>query len=312
MTARGFSDAAGGAADRLFLEAMDLWIAQDRDPARDAPQAAAWRAQSPAHQAAWREVLEIDGMAGAVLTVRPQGPSRRSFLFGGLALGGAGLAGAMVLPAALRWLQSDYATVTAEVLPVELPDGSRLTLGPRSTLALDFRPGLRRISLLDGMMTLALRAPLSEAEAPVQLDLPGLSLAARSATVEISADGGELQLALLSGALDGAGPVATLAAGQRLNIAGGARRISPLSPEQFGLWREGELMADDDSVAAMVARVARWQPGKVMITDSTLAAQRVSGLYRLDDPRAALQAIVAPYGGRIRTASPWLTLVTAG
>ncbi len=308
--------------EQLFVEAMDLLIGIERDHLDPKAQAQirAWCGQSADHKAVWREVMEIDGMAGAVLQVAPPGArlSRRSLMLGGLALGGGLGLGAVTLPGAWRWLQSDYATRMAEVLPVSLPDGSRMTLGPRSTIALDFEQGRRRVRLLAGMAALTLRAPISAGEAPLRFSLGGYEVAAREAGFDISQDAGEISLAVSSGEAVITGPglaaAQTVRAGQRFGIGSGGAvtRLGALPADQIGLWQEGLIMADDETIAATVARVARWHSGRVFVTDSAFAQQRVSGLYALDDPTEALRAIVGPWRGELRQISPLLTLISAG
>jgi transmembrane sensor len=60
----------------------------------------------------------------------------------------------------------------------------------------------------------------------------------------------------------------------------------------------------------VVAQIARWHRGRVLIADPGLAAAPVSGLFDLNDPDAALEAVVKPYGGKVRHISPWLTVLS--
>lgn len=299
--------------DRLFIEAMNLLIALDRR--LDAPEAIArvdaWHARGPQYRSVWREVLEIDGLTGAVLSAAPseRGIGRRLFVLGLLS---AGAGGAIALQNGVRWFRSDYATARAEVSSIDLPDGSVLTLGPRSNAA--FASGKRQVELLAGMAIVSVGV---KAEQPFSLRVGEADLMVRRATFDVSDDGGELSLSVLSGevsvSLQKPDREWTVTEGHHLGVGanGSGTRLTQLPVDQMGLWREGQILADDETVGAMVTRVSRWQTGRVLLIDRALSEQRVSGIFNLHDPTAALRAIVGPYGGRVRQLSPLLTIVSS-
>ncbi|MBJ2151611.1 hypothetical protein [Paracoccus sp. IB05] len=76
--------------EQLFIEAMDLLIGIERDhhDPKARAQIRAWCAQSTGHRAVCHEVIEIDGMAGAVLqrALAEARLSRRNLLLGALTL----------------------------------------------------------------------------------------------------------------------------------------------------------------------------------------------------------------------------------
>lgn len=59
-----------------------------------------------------------------------------------------------------------------------------------------------------------------------------------------------------------------------------------------------------------MSRIARWQPGRVVLAARSLADQRISGLFDLSNPIMALEAVVHPYGGKVRQISPYLTVIS--
>ncbi|WP_249673615.1 hypothetical protein [Pseudomonas abieticivorans] len=46
-------------------------------------------------------------------------------------------------------------------------------------------------------------------------------------------------------------------------------------------------------------QLERYLPGKVVLRDDALADLRVTGLYDLEQPDAALRAVLQPHGGKV-------------
>ena len=79
---------------------------------------------------------------------------------------------------------------------------------------------------------------------------------------------------------------------------------------EIASWRDARIVAEQDSVAALVARIARWHSGHVIIADPSLGERRISGVFDAAYPVAALEAAVMPYGAVVRQISPWLTVIS--
>lgn len=308
--------------DQLFADAMDLLISTDRtwdDPTTRA-RVVSWRAQSPRHDAIWREVMEIDAMSGAVMQVTPKStrPNRRAFILGGVAVGGIAVAGSGSVHDIWTTMGADYATRRAQVLPIRLPDGNEMSLGPRSHMTLDFTPSHRHITSFSGMAFMTLRPESLGNTSPLVLSIGDHALSATDAQVEINKDADEISVAVSSGSAAITGTslmdALTLSSGQRVKIdtRTAQAKVSDMSPDQIGLWREGMISADDETVASVVAKVARWHEGRVVLTNAALGRQSVSGIYNLGNTGDALQSIVAPYGGHVRQIGPFVTFISAG
>ena len=72
------------------------------------------------------------------------------------------------------------------------------------------------------------------------------------------------------------------------------------------------MVVENRTVSEVAAEIGRWHPGSVAVVDSGLGARRVSGVFDLSDPAAALQAVVEPHGGRVRRLTRWLLVLDAG
>lgn len=302
----------GAAEEALFGEAFDLAIAlQDGATPERLAAAREWRARSGAHAAVWARVAEIHGMTGRVLADQRRAERRltRRGLIGGAALV-LGAAGAWRFgpPLAAR-LRADAVTGTAEVRALALPDGSAAVLGPETALTLDFTPRRRRVGL-DGMGYFEVasdrRAP------PFAVTTPeGARAETGDAAFEVSGEGGVVTIAVARGEVTLGGGSLSLAGGESARITdGGASLLRGRSAAGIADWRGGVAVAEDETVASLVARIGRWRSGPVLVTPG-IAGRSVSGVFDLTAPDAALDAVVRPLGGRVRRMGP-VALVSAG
>jgi len=299
--------------NRLFEEAIGHVVRLQGDPLNPALLDAlqAWRHRSPEHEHVWREVAEIHGMAGQVLRQTAGGVTRRHVLGGGAAVvalsATAGLA-----PGMIRAARADCRTGPGEISEFPLPDGSLLVLGPDSAVALDRWSEVRGLTLLQGMGACEVA---EHAARPFRLRMSRLEARARGpATLSLSGEGRAVTLAVEAGSAMVEHPDAPirLAAGDWLRMSG--RRGAPLRGTapvgDATAWRANRIVADDEAVAVLVARIARWIPGEVVIADPRLGRARVSGVFHLDRPYEALAAVVYPQGGHVRRLGPFLTVIS--
>ncbi|MFL9824026.1 FecR family protein [Rhodoplanes sp. SY1] len=306
---------------RLLDEAIDLMIRLQNDA--DNPVALemvrAWRARSPEHEGVWTLVSGAHGASGTVLTRRRKaarrGPTRRKLvLVGAVAIGG-GLAGWSVLPDLVMRRRADHVTAKGELRRVPLPDGSVATLGPDSAVALDDGPLSRGIVLLRGMAYFEV-AP--DPRRPFTVTAGGVTATALGTAFDVADDAGVVAVSVREGVVEARAAAPGLAAGAQLR-AGDWIAVDPAAQavdrgrrdaDQIAAWRDDRLVAERATVRALVERIARWIPGRVILADPFIGTQRVSGLFDLADPVAALAAVVHPAGARVRQIGPYLTVVS--
>lgn len=309
---------------RLFREAADLAIRLQNDPANpvSVDMVRTWVARSPRHEAAWARVAAIHGMTGRVLTEQRAvaeggvaGMSRRTLVIGGLIGAGVAAAGSLTVPGALLRARADYMTSTAEIRRITLSDGSEITLGPDSAVAIDFADARRTIGLLAGM---AYFDVARDASRPFSVLSGDLTATALGTAFDVSNDAGFVSVSVNHGAVEARAADSALRLAERLNpgdwitfdtsshaIARGTREAS-----QIAAWREGMIVAERETVSAMVAKIARWQPGRVVMADPFLGSRVVSGVFDLADPLGALEAVVRPFGAKVRTVTPFMTIIS--
>lgn len=303
--------------ESLFDEAVTHAIRLQANPQSPAALAAlaGWRARSPRHERLWQEAAEIHGMTGTLLAPegRARGASRRQVL--GLGAAGLGLLGGASLfgPGLITAARADHLTSTAEIEEVSLPDGTRLTLGPDSAFALAPAAQGRGLTLLDGMVYCEIA---QDPGLPFRLACGPTTLLTDGAALNLSVEGSLLSLALDRGeAMVAAGPHAgtALRAGDWLTLGeeGAPRRRTALAASEASAWRQGLVVVEAEPLAAVVARLARWIPGRVVIAEPGLGERLISGVFDTARPREALLAAVSPHGAGLRRISPWLTIVTS-
>jgi transmembrane sensor len=173
----------------------------------------------------------------------------------------------------------------------------------------------RRVELLAGM---AFFEVAKEVGRPFRSEVDDLTATALGTAFDLSRDAQVVSVAIDHGLVEvslagGAGmPAERLAEGdwltldERTRAIGRGRRAS----DQIAAWRDGMIVADRETVAAVVARIARWQPGRIVIADPRFGALRISGVFDAHVPTMALEAVVQPHGGKVWRISPWLTVIS--
>ncbi|MEH2514730.1 transmembrane sensor [Bradyrhizobium sp. AZCC 1610] len=310
--------------DRLTDEAIDLVIRLQNDPENlvAIEMVRAWRARGPEHERIWARVAKVHGAAGKILTDRRRakrreslGLTRRNFVIGGaIGLGAIGT-GYSLLPDILIRSRADHITGKGEIRRVSLPDGSVATLGPDSAIAVDFAAQRRRIELLAGMSFFDVA---SEPQRPFSVQMAELTATALGTAFDVSNDAGMLSVVVDHGVVETRAPSSPLATGARLQagewvtfdrsthaVERGSREAS-----QIASWRDNFIIAEKEAVSALVARIGRWIPGRIVMADPFIGAQRVSGIFDLNDPKRALEAVVHPAGARVRQVSTFLTVIS--
>lgn len=270
----------------------------------------AWLAASPAHARDWQEIDRIGALLGQLEEPNQQGPRKWQLHIAGA----AALAACLVLafmPAVWRDLRSDYRTGTGEQKTVQLADGSLVQLAPRSAIAAT--PDGRSVELLQG-----------EAFFTVRHD-PARRFTVRAGDVETTDLGTEFDVRKrgddvavgvrqgLVSARPAWGQPSQLRPGEALHFGGDHAIIRQHLPAQsIGAWTRGQFVVRDRPAGEVVEALRPYFPGFIVIKDSGLADQRLTGVFDLSDPTKALRAIAALQGGKVYRVSPWILVLTSG
>mgnify|MGYP006188682429 CR=1 FL=1 len=246
----------------------------------------------------------------AAVPARPVQRSRRTRTW----LGGAVAACLMLAlaPSLTVRVQSDYRTGAGETREVRLSDGSVVQLDSDTALAVDYLGDRRDVRLLKGQ---AFFQVVPDTSRPFHVRAEAVQVTVTGTAFNVALDE-RVSVAVQQGSVNvddwraGRSLARHMVPGQRLDYQAGEARLGHFSPSQAAAWRQGQLVADDLPIAEVVAQLKRYVPGLIVLRDDAgLASKRVTGVYDLRHPEAALRAVVQPHGGRVERYSAWVLVV---
>lgn len=321
---------AGKEASVLFV----LLSEQPDDPALKA-RIDAWCAESPLHDEVWQRTCRTYRMMGGSPARyeaewrAPAGPRdampassapwprhrRRRALLAGATLALAACLAIAAAPAVLLQLEADVVTATAELRTIDLEDGSRIRLAPRSAIDVAFSGEERRIRLLQGE---AFFEVTPDARRPFRVVARDVVATVLGTAFEVALRDGGASVAVQHGQVrvdDGKAwpPLSTtLQAGDWLRV--GAHAVTERgnrSPRDIGDWTASQLVARNRPIGEIVDRLRGYYGGVIVVQDSAFAGRLVSGVYDLRDPEATLRNLASAHDAVVRQLSPWMLLVTS-
>lgn len=218
-----------------------------------------------------------------------------------------------IAPSLSLRLQADYRTAQGETRDITLADGSVVQLDSDTAIAVDYSGEHRDVKLLAGQAFFEVKPdkakPFHVRADDVQVTVTGtaFNVELRPGRVGVDVQHGSVRVEDTAAAQVLA---QALTAGQRLRYVDGQVQLQAFVPSQAAAWRQGQLIADDQTVAELVQALARYMPGEVLLRDDALGAKRVTGVYDLRRPEAALRAVIRPHGGEVRSYGPWLLVLS--
>ncbi|UUL82521.1 FecR family protein [Sphingomonas qomolangmaensis] len=306
------------------------WFAHMRSPDAEESRARfeAWLAEGPAHRVAYNRTAEIFAMGKLIAepadSVPAPSPSptstprdRRSVaamaasvalvlgVGGWIALHPSGPAPGQREIAAGATDRRTISSIGAEARVVRLADGSTVRLGNRTLLDVDIGSLQRTFRLLQGQA----RFEVAHAPRPFVVYAGGGSVTARGTVFEVALSrSGKVDVNLVQGAVDVALPrraatarpvIRTLSAGQGVSFAAlapapGTTANAPV-PTATNVVRDFEGVP----VAELIALANRGAARPIQLADPTLASERVSGRFRIDDTAVLARRLGALFGRRV-------------
>ena len=281
-----------------------------------------WRAESPAHAAAWRQAQKVFDTfervpkkisKPAIKGIERHRDRRRALKL--LSLGLLAGPGAWALSRQThfqRWT-ADVATAAGEQKEVTLADGSLVLLNTRSAINIAFSRQTRRIRLAAGEVLITTHPDSFSTPRPFLVETPGGVARALGTRFSVrNLNGGERsRVAVFENAVEittATGLRKTLAAGQQADFS--AESIFETTKVKPGasLWEQGTLLARSMRLGDVVTELARYRSG-VLRCDPAIADLRVSGAISLRDTDAALNLLANNLALKVSRISPyWVTL----
>lgn len=328
--------------DPIFEEAMDWLLRLEAAPHDRVVQEelAAWRARGVAHDQAYRRVARMWRLAGDLPSDYAEsedsaGPYERSQSAAGgqpakgsrttksrfrrpVAVAGfaAALAACVVLllnPSIRFYLDADHVTGVAETRLVVLDDGSRLQLAAESAVAVDFDSGQRRVALIAGQ---AFFDVAHEPERLFTVEAEGVTVTVTGTAFAVGQNRDRVSVAVAAGMVevisaDDSDAGYRLGPGDRLAVTsatGGVSRARvPLA--DIAAWRRGQMIVEARPLADVVEEIGRYHRGAILLEDAALGERRITGVFSLQNPVAALEAAAGTQGAEVVQFTPYLLVV---
>jgi transmembrane sensor len=261
----------------------------------DAEEFRRWRATSPAHEAAFIQAVRLWRGFETVGMARLDQPkrlgadhriSRRAVLAGAAAVA-AGGAGIMILrPPFDLWpswreLSADYRTGKGEQREVRLGPDISLRLNTLTSIAVRSTPDQPRIELISGE---ALIDVAISTRAPLVLIAGTGDIRARQAKFYARCIDGHTSITCLTGSLEvGQGArLAQLSAGQQIAYSPREfEKSTAVDLTPVTAWESGMLVFRDATLAAVVAEINRYRPGRIVVVNAQLARRIVNATFHV-------------------------------
>ncbi len=292
---------------------------------RDWAAFAAWRLQSPEHEAAAAEAEALWGDASDLhwdqkaKIVRPgrrrkSKISRRAVL-SGIAGVGLGASGALWAGGGLRSFMSDYATGVGELRTLELTDGTRISLNAMSALNVDYSPTRRRVVLVEGQAYFEV-APNKSRPFLVEARRTTVSALGTAFDVDTSLADGRVSVCVTEHAVrvqpEGSGDALVLPQGRKVVISK-AGRAGPVMEQDLAsatAWKTGMLIAENLELQDVIAALRAYHSGWIVFQSDSIKSLRVNAVLDLRTPNQSIHALAAGLPIRVRQLSNYVTVVS--
>ena len=270
------------------------------------------RVATPAKNDAGRRDHFIHSKAAKAQNAKPAIPSR--WLVLPLSLAACWLFTViLVLPGQSNFFAdyfSDYHTGTGEQQSIRLADGSRILMNTNTAVSVDYRESLRSITLHHGQAQFTVA---KDRQRPFEVESGGLITRALGTVFEVyRQETGAIDVTVQEHAVsvrlpdDSQNSPVKVQEKQRLHYQDGklAQPI-PVDAVQAGAWQQRRLFINDRPLVELLEELNRYRIGRIYLADDGLKNTRVSGMFSLADPDAALAKVAKILGLRETRLGPW-------
>ncbi|MFT8775221.1 MAG: FecR family protein [Gluconacetobacter liquefaciens] len=280
----------------------------------------AWRAASPAHEAAFRRAsalwsdLDVGGRQKKTRRRRHAAAAATTGALG-CALLFAGLSAGWI--DAPHWF-ADYATAPGEIRTVRLADGSIVDLDSRSALAIHYSATERRVALLDGSAYFKVAPMTGDEHRPFVVAAARGTATALGTQFMVTRDAGGVDTTVTEHSVrvatrnaDNLPRSVIVPEGQRAHYdPDGTLGMAHAAPvAALTAWRTGQLVFDDAPLSRVVAHLNRYRRGRILLMGRGLGDRRVSGVFSCADIDGAVTTITRELGVKTITLTRLATVI---
>lgn len=227
---------------------------------------------------------------------------------GGVAAVAATLLAILVLPASIVPSGERYRTQIAEMRLVTLPDGSSVTLGPKSAVAVEYTDTERRIELSGGE---AFFDVVHNADRPFVVSAGGSLIRDIGTKFDVNLSARTVRVSVLEGVVAVShtkrSPIneRLIVAGQRAEVTVSAPNdpgtsavleaptIISLPAPAPGAWREGRLTYDSVRLADLVSDINRYYSPGVVLASAEVGDLRITASFKTSEIPSFMGALSA-------------------
>jgi transmembrane sensor len=209
-------------------------------------------------------------------------------------------------------LSADYLSGTGEQQTHILEDGTKLYLAPRSAVDISYTDGERQVHLLRGSAFFEVQP---NANRPFHVDAGGTRTTVLGTSFNVHKSDSGVSISVAHGHVRvedrSISPVVAqnLTEGDQLLVSWGkGAALSRVVPGNVASWRKGELVVRNLSVREVAEAFHDYYDGLILVREP-FASQRVTGLYRLNNPVTTLTEMALAHGAKAHQITPWLLVL---
>lgn len=211
-------------------------------------------------------------------------------------------------------IASDHQTGTERSSPIQLVEGTSVTLNADSAIAVDINTHHRRVELLEGEAWFEV-AENAEVPFKVETKYGDVIVTGTKFNVRLTEDGsaivslaeGKVNLSRHNGATDG---TVALLPGEEARV--NPSYISPPTSSDLlavTAWRRGQFVFYDAPLADVVNALNRHRSGKIVLLGDQHRSLKISGVFSTTDTNAALSAIEETLPVTVTRLTDYLVLI---
>ncbi len=303
-------------------EEAAAWVLKNRDINQSAHESRAfeeWLDRGEENRTAYEAAQRLMGEARMAILNDPAlrnfkvKPRPRVAKTLAVAILGAALAGgAFVYSDGPMRLLANAISGTGEMPTIELADGTTIQLNAFSAISYRFTAETRTVTLLRGQ---AFFQVAKDANRPFVVEANGGLTTALGTAFDVRLDPSSTEVTVTEHAVSvtphtHADPAVRVNEGQQAvyDHDGRVKEVRPADTHAVLAWRRGQLVVDNAPVADVVAEIGRHFAGRIIISNSDLAARRVSGTFTVTDTDAALALLRESLGLSVIRMGPLIVL----
>lgn len=209
-------------------------------------------------------------------------------------------------------LRADALTETGETRLVSLSDGSRIQLGTNSAVAYDLSDKKRSITLLKGEAVFTV-AP--DPARPFEVAAAGGTTTALGTQFLVRQDGDQARVVVTEHKVRVAmaAPddlIPSLSEGQAVRYGPeGFGQVTDVNALDAIAWTDGALVFKDTPLQDVVSEIGRYRSGYLRVAD-TARTIRVSGVFHISDPDAAIEQLRQSFGLKVTSYAGWFITIS--